>query len=152
MKITICLIAAMLVFGAIYMMFTCVNCEPFLSFENSLNHRQKMIYKFIVQERMSLYIRGLIWGTILAFGYLYFFKGTINIMSDCCVFSVILLLTLNFCYLLSPKTTYMLQHLNSKEQVDAWLNVYKFMMYRYHFGMLLGAAGYFLFAFGILSK
>ena len=58
-------------------------------------------------------------------------------------------LTNYFYYILSPKSDWMLNHMNSPEQVKAWLLMYREMQYNYHMGLVLGiiAVGIFTFAF-----
>jgi hypothetical protein len=51
--------------------------------------------------------------------------------------------------MLSPKSDWMLNHVNSPEQTKAWLQMYRAMSYNYHMGLALGilAVGVFAFAF-----
>ena len=51
-------------------------------------------------------------------------------------------------YLLYPKTTYMLNHLTSSDQVKAWLAIYREMKFRSYSGLILGVLGYLLIAYG----
>ena len=41
----------------------------------------------------------------------------------------------------------MIKYLNNKEQVSAWLNIYKSMQFKYHFALLLGIVASMLFAY-----
>ena len=66
-----------------------------------------------------------------------------------CVFIVIALGTNYLFYGLHPKSTYMLLHLNSREQNEAWLNIYKEMKLRCKLGLLLGVIGYVLLGNGL---
>ena len=49
--------------------------------------------------------------------------------------------------MLSKKTTYMISHLNSKTQIDAWLNIYREMQVKYHSGLVLGIIAVMFFAY-----
>ena len=64
-----------------------------------------------------------------------------------CLFSWSYNLHQLFVYILSPKTTYMIEHLNSKQQIDAWLNIYRTMQVKYHTGLVLGIVAAMLFAY-----
>ena len=44
-----------------------------------------------------------------------------------CIFIVIVFVTKMFAYKGYPKSTYMLYHLDKKEQVDAWTDIYRNM-------------------------
>ena len=43
-----------------------------------------------------------------------------------------------FYYILSPKSDWMVLHLKSGEETEAWLKVYRTMQYNYHAGLVLG--------------
>jgi hypothetical protein len=43
-----------------------------------------------------------------------------------------------FYYILSPKSDWMVLHLKSGEETQAWLKVYRTMQYNYHIGLVLG--------------
>ena len=43
-----------------------------------------------------------------------------------------------FYYILSPKSDWMVLHLKSGEETQAWLTVYRTMQYNYHVGLVLG--------------
>ena len=66
-----------------------------------------------------------------------------------CIVMSISFITNYFYYILSPKSDWMLNHVNDKEQVKAWLQMYREMSYNYHLGLVLGiiAVGIFSFAF-----
>ena len=51
-----------------------------------------------------------------------------------------------FYYMLSPKSDWMLNHMNKQEEVNAWLQMYKAMQYNYHMGMALGIIAVAIFA------
>ena len=150
--LSFCLIAAIFVTASIYTMLTCKNCSPFLEYKQSLSEEQKELYDQIVDEREKIYLHGLVLGIVVALAYLYFVSGTLNPMSHACVFVGIALAVQYSYYQLAPKSSWMLNSLTNKEQVDQWLEVYKFMKRRYHMGMLLGAFGYLMFAAGILGN
>jgi hypothetical protein len=127
-------------------MFTCETCTPFIEYKKSLSPEQMQMYQNVSRERINLASHGLILGTILSIFYLYIFKNTFDIFTNSCAFTGIVLLTQYLYYMLMPKMS-MLPQLNTQEQIEGWFSVYKFMQYRYHFGMLLGAIGYFILAY-----
>lgn len=43
-----------------------------------------------------------------------------------------------FYYILSPKSDWMVLHLKSGEETQAWLKVYRTMQVNYHIGLVLG--------------
>jgi uncharacterized membrane protein YkgB len=49
--------------------------------------------------------------------------------------------------MLHPKSKWMLNYLNDKEQVKAWLQMYRTMQFNYHLGLVLGIIGVGVFAF-----
>jgi uncharacterized membrane protein len=66
-----------------------------------------------------------------------------------CLVIVVSFFTNYFYYILSPKSTYMLDHINSVEQTKAWLGMYREMQYNYHLGFVIGvvAVGVLAYAF-----
>lgn len=116
--------------------------EKLRHFENLLSISQKETYEKIKNERMSIYFTGYTLGFFFSLVLILYYRNVsktklskINIL--CLVFSVSFI-TNYFYYMLSPKTTYMLLHLNTKEQTKAWLEIYKSMQYNYHMGFVLG--------------
>jgi uncharacterized protein YacL len=129
-------------------MITCEQCQPFISYRNSLSQEQLKIYQMVSKERLMLAIQGLALGIFLSFVVLLIYKNTLNPVSNACLFTAIALFTQYLYYMLTPKLS-MLQFLDNKEQVNEWYKVYRFMQNRYHMGMLFGAIGYFLLGFGL---
>ena len=114
---------------------------------NSLDETQKVIYYSIVEERFRAYIIGAIIGIILSVIYIYYAKQT-DASAQTVICSVIVIVGISqyLYYTLVPKSQWMLNHLNDKEQVDRWLEMYKYMSYRCHMGFALGLVGYGLLA------
>jgi len=151
-NITFCVVAAIFLGASIYTIITCKQCSPFIEYEKSLNSEQKVLYTQIVEERQKIYLTGLILGTILAFAYLYFNKLDLNPLKHSCIFVAIALVTQYMYYMLYPKSAYMVNNLENKDQSSKWLAVYKTMQYKYHVGMILGLVGYFLLSYGLLKN
>tara|TARA_B100000902_G_C27321693_1_gene925087 strand:- start:354 stop:776 length:423 start_codon:yes stop_codon:yes gene_type:complete len=120
-----------------------------------LNENQKKIHQKIVEERKTIYFKGygigLILSSILIFVYKYVIndsnkKKLSNWMIVCMVGAITF--TSNYLYyILSPKTTYMVQHLDNKEQINEWLKIYRTMQVKYHTGLVLGIVAIMIFAY-----
>ena len=147
MHAVFCFLAFVFIFASIFTMFTCETCYPFDKYKQTLgqsdNGKLLQLYKVVVQERASIALNGLILGFILGFIYIYFCQKSFNFIINACAFTRIILGTQYLVYMLSPKMS-MLPHLENKQQVQSWYEVYKFMQWRYHTGMLLGVVGYFI--------
>ncbi len=97
-------------------------------------------YQKINQERFTQYLQGLGLGFILVILINHFYGDNIsNPYHKTTLFLLIVLAVSLFYYLLAPKSDYMLNHLTSQQEINAWLNVYKTMKNRYIIGFLLGA-------------
>ena len=142
-----CVLGAAFLGSIILTMMASKRSGNFVNFRKLLNQRQLQIYDGITRERMSIYIQGLILGILLA--VLITFNSSLKGMSKLCVFVVIALGTNYLFYSLHPKSTYMLLHLTSQQQNEAWLNIYKEMKLRSMLGLLLGLAGYILLGNGL---
>lgn len=95
-------------------------------------------YNRIVKERTSHYFQGLVLGLFLTFAFLYHTKITNMFHKSSLAFGVTLSVTM-FYYMLMPKSDYMLRHLNSAAENEAWLRIYKTMRTRNLLGFVFGA-------------
>ena len=123
MNITICSAAIVILLSSVFMMFLKDN-NLFLKFMNTLNKEQKEIYNKIIKERLSLYFGGMLLGIFIGLLYLFYSKKSNR---NICIFIVIVFITKMIVYKGYPKSTYMLYHLDKKEQVDAWTDIYRNM-------------------------
>ena len=123
MNITICSAAIVILLSSVFMMFL-KDHNLFLKFMNTLNNDQKGIYNKIIKERLSLYFGGMLLGIFLGLLYLFYNKKSER---SICIFIVIVFITKMIVYKGYPKSTYMLYHLDKKEQVDAWTDIYTYM-------------------------
>jgi len=154
--ITQCGIAVIIIAAQIHMMLTCHRSPVFKEFVNSLSNEQINIYKSVVYERMSLYLQGQIIGLLIGICFIYLaYLNRNNQNSNIKYFNIFGLIVLisvvsYLYYSLSPKTTFMLNHLNTREQNDKWLSTYKEMKYCSITSYLFGIVAYFLLFRGIL--
>jgi hypothetical protein len=104
-------------------------------------------YEKITEERRRISYQGYGLGLLLSCIILYN-RGKMNISLVCTVMATCFL-TNYFYYMLSPKSDWMLNHLTDKDQVHAWLLMYRSMSFHYHLGIVFGilAVGMFAFAF-----
>jgi len=104
-------------------------------------------YENIIQERRDIYIRGYIWGLILALVIIYYGKYSKNLKigSTICIGAGVTLLVNYLYYMLHPKSDSMIIHLNREDQRQEWYKIYRSMQLNYHIGLVLGiiAAGFF---------
>ncbi len=135
--ITSAVVAAALLGGS-FMTLT-VTDEQHERLRQKLSPELALLYDGIAVERRNQYIHGLILGLILAYILLGFVASRGSRFHRMAAFVAVTMLVGVFYYLLMPKSTYMLEHLKTKEQNLAWLEVYKTMKMRYTVGLLLGA-------------
>ena len=70
-------------------------------------------------------------------------------LNKICFIGGITLLVNYFYYMLSPKTDYMILHLNEENQREKWLNIHKTMQFKYHIGLLLGIIASMVLAYAV---
>lgn len=151
MKISLCLIAAAFIGSSLFTMIGMKSTPAFKKFDQILTPEQTEIYNKIREERRVIHMQGVILGSLLAGAYLYLIqKEEQNTVRDSCVFVVIAMGITYSYYTLYPKSTYILNHLTEREQIDAWLETYKTARTRSYTGLVLGAVGYFLLSNGVL--
>ena len=118
-KIISCAIAFVLLLSSILMHFFIDKKDDFLL---TLNESQKKKYKDIIQERLKIYIFGMILGLVLGFLYVYIYNE--DRFRVCKFVSIVLVTKLTFYYFF-PKSDFMLYHLTETNQVKAWTDVYR---------------------------
>ena len=146
-----CIIASMFIVAMIFTMYKSDSISSIQEFTQILSIKQKAIYKKITDERRNIYFTGFGLGLLLSFLFLFWKSSTknsykINRFSTICVVGAITFMTNYFYYILSPKSDWMILHIEGDKQKNAWLSVYKIMQYNYHFGALLGLVGAFFIA------
>jgi hypothetical protein len=136
----------------IYFSNATTQSETVQHYRNQLPSNLKKIYDQIADERLKIYFYGYSLGFILSLIiiiYNYQIKNPrekYSIVTITCTVITVSFITNYFYYMLSPKTKWMLDYVNSPEQTKAWLNMYKDMQKYYHTGIVLG-----LIAVGLLS-
>ncbi len=137
-----CLIAVVLLSGTIATMITSKTSPNFRKFNETLTKEQKKLYKNITIERLRIYIEGMILGLITGLFGLSLLPKRVDNSSKVCLFVIVCLMINMIYYRMYPKSNYMVKHLNTHEQKEAWLAIYKEMKYRHLFGMILGLGAY----------
>ena len=148
---TTCLLGAAFVGSMLFCMGTTKNAGVFKKFENLLDGKQLENYKAIADERLNIYLQGFFIGLVLAVLSLNFVRQLKKMPTGnkVCLFITIALGFNYLYYTLYPKSQYMLEPLNTPEQVKAWLSIYKHMQMRVKMGVVLGLVGYLLLAYGL---
>lgn len=139
-----CLVAFALIISMIYFHNATTKSQVVQQYKKQLPSNLQNIYDKISNERMRINYYGYILGFILSsiiILYNYTSKrNKLTTTSLICLIIIVSFFTNYFYYVLSPKTTYMLEHINSPEQTKAWLTMYKSMQYNYHMGFIIGIA------------
>ena len=147
----VCLLGFVLLGGMLYTMSVGKNNKVFKDFNATLNEDQKKKYREIASERLNLYLQGLFLGLIVAVLAMRLKLGKVFKAKTpkVCAFVVIALVITHVYYMGMNKSSYMLNHLENQEQVNAWLEIYKHMKTRKLIGMLIGVLGYVLVAWAM---
>ena len=143
MNFNICSIAIVILFSSVFMMFL-KDHNLFIKFMDTLNSEQKEIYHKIIRERLSLYLGGMLLGILIGLIYLFYTKKSER---SICIFIVIVFLTKMIVYKGYPKSTYMLYHLDKKEQVSAWTDIYRYMKKIWMLSFILAIISYVLIGY-----
>lgn len=148
-----CMISAIFIIGMIYFYNMTGKSKIVKHYKSSLSSDLQNRYDKISKERMMISYQGYALGVILSLGIIFYnlkIKGTkLNNTSLVCTVIATAFVTNYFYYMLSPKTDWMLNHMNNQEEVKSWLLMYREMQYNYHMGLVLGiiAVGILAFAF-----
>ena len=149
-----CSIALVFIIAMIYFQNATTKLKVVQNYRSQLPSNLIILYDKISSERLRIYYYGYILGFILSlviilYNYNLKSKSKLTISSSVCLVIVVSFITNYFYYMLSPKSDWMLNHINSPEQTKAWLTMYRTMQYNYHLGFVLGiiAVGILAFAF-----
>jgi hypothetical protein len=144
----------MFLIANLYVTFTADKIKQKDDFYNTLSQDKIERYEGIINERRTIYLKGYGLGLILAFISLFLYekfgwndkkKG----LNKVCFIGGITLLVNYFYYMLSPKTDYMILHLNKENQRKEWLKINKTMQFKYHIGLLLGIIASMVLAYAV---
>ena len=152
-----CFIASMFIIANILFTFLMNKHGKVAKYEDSLDEKQRTIYKNIVNERKNLALQGYGLGLGLSIGFLvgrhFLLKRKNSLLkasvSGLCFTVAITFIVQYFYYMLMPKSDWMLLQLSDEEQKRQWLEVYRAYSWNYHLSMLLGLAGAGLLGYGI---
>ena len=142
-----CGIAIMFIIATIWMNLSMRDKSSYeTTYLKLLDNRQKNLYNKIKVERANIAMSGYGAGLLLSLlfillNYISNRKVGLTTASMACLTGAVTFSVQYFYYILSPKTDYMLLHLESREQREAWLKIYKHCQYNYHLGLVLGIIG-----------
>ena len=148
-----CVISVVFVIGMIYFYTMTDKSKIVKHYKEKLSVSLQKRYDNICEERKRISFYGFGLGFILSLCILFYnvnLKGKkMNMMHLVCLVMSTCFVTNYFYYILSPKSDWMLNHTSNKEEVRAWLQMYREMSYNYHMGLALGiiAVGIFASAF-----
>ena len=146
-----CMISAIFIIGMIYFYNVTDKSKIIKYYKNSLPNNLQKRYETISKERRTIryygYCIGFIFSLFIIFYNLKIKGNKMDTTTLVCTVMTICFLTNYFYYMLSSKSDWMLNHINSPEQVKAWLQIYKEMSYNYHMGLVLGIIGVGILAF-----
>jgi uncharacterized membrane protein YkgB len=138
-----CFIAFIFIAGSIYLTLAVDKRKEYTDFMSQISPSNQERFRQIAQERQTIYFQGLGLGFIISLAFIAATKYTkigvsVGKYATLCTVAAITLVTNYFYYMITPKSDYMLSHLESKRENTAWLNMYKTMQQNYHIGLLLG--------------
>jgi len=139
-----CSVGIVLLIANIFCMFSVDKYTIKKNLYDSLSFKLKERYVKIVKERRNIYYRGFVLGILLSLMMVAIMLNTnknIPNRAILCTTLGITFLTNYFYYILSPKSDWMILHLNERRQREAWLDIYRTMSIRFHTGFLLGLLG-----------
>ena len=149
MKVSFCFIAFVLLISSLYMSIMKKDDQIFHSFNNLLDNHQKKKYQSIIFERSLIYGIGMLLG--LGIGLSYFMNNRKEPYLFCKVIAIIYIVKLGFYYLF-PKSPLMLYSLTTKQQTDAWADIYSEMKNRWKISLFAGFIGYLFLGFALTRK
>ena len=148
-----CMISTVFLIGMIYFYNMTDKSEIVKHYKSTLTSDLRKRYEKISEERKWIsyygYGLGLVFSLFVIYYSLKIKKERLNNTSLVCIVVATSFITNALFYMVYPKSDWMLEHISNKDQVKAWLQMYKSMSFYYHTGLILGivAVGIFAFAF-----
>ena len=144
-----CLLSSILMGGILATMLTSKNSTTYVNFNNLLSEDQKSKMKEIVKMRLKIFLMSMLIGVFVG----YVLTSILSIPSEVqrlCMFITLTLVVNTISYIVWPKTDYMIYHLTSVEQKQAWFAIYNEMKLKKIVGMTLGVVAYYILGKGLL--
>lgn len=149
-----CSISTVFIIAMIYFYNMSLNSNIVKNYKKTLPMNLKILYEKLAKERMYISLYGYVLGFILSLFIIFYNlklkkNGKWNNASIICIVMSTCFLTNYFYYILSPKSDWMLNHMDNQKEVTNWLIMYRQMQLYYHGGLVLGiiAVGILAFAF-----
>jgi hypothetical protein len=148
-----CVISAIFLIGMFYFYNITGKSEIIGQYKSSLSLELQKRYDKITNERLQISYQGYALGVVLSLCIIFYnlqIKGSkMNNISLVCTVIATAFVTNYLYYMIHPKSDWMLNHLQNKEEIRAWLQMYKEMQFNYHIGITFGiiAVGFLAFAF-----
>tara|TARA_B110000008_G_scaffold279872_1_gene329245 strand:- start:254 stop:643 length:390 start_codon:yes stop_codon:yes gene_type:complete len=120
--------------------FTIIYSADLKKLDDILDEKQRIVHQKIKQERLHHFYSGLGVGSILG---LFILVSNIKMTSKFCLAGLILILTTTTIYYMLPKSDYMINHLDTKEKKEVWMNVSRNFMKKKMIGFALSIIVYF---------
>ena len=146
-----CSISLVFIIAMVYMTYNTYDISN--QYESQLSPELTEVYRKIVEERSRIYSQGFLLGIVLSLLFIFYqvkFRKTkiSRLAMGCTVLSISFVVNYLY-YTISPKSDYMLNHIQDEKQAKAWLEMYRQMKKNYHVGFLLGlvAVAFMGFAF-----
>ena len=130
-----CAIATVFIVAMIFTMYGSDKTDAIQNFKRILTSQQAAIYQKITNERRQIYFVGFGLGLLLSVIFLVWNNMSragsrrLGRCSTICIVGAITFTTNYFYYMLSPKSDWMILHIEGDTQKKAWLHIYKKMQY-----------------------
>jgi hypothetical protein len=147
---TSCVIAIGLIIAMLFTMISPYKLSLMSKYESLLSEKQLEKYHKIRKERLTICIMGFVLGIVIAFAIVMYMKK--SLFTNVCLVGAIVFVVNYFFYVFYPKSSYMITDLDEKEDREAWLAIYKHMIFVYHLGFVLGVLGAMVLCYGIYKK
>ena len=144
-----CSLSVIFLIGMVYFYMMTYQNKVVQNYKSSLSSELQERYQKIQKERLQISCQGYALGLVLSLFVILSLRRKMSSLSLLCIVVSVSFLTNYFYYVLHPKSDWMLTHMNSQEEVDGWLKMYREMQFNYHLGLVLGILAIALWTWGI---
>lgn len=146
MKNLYCIIGVTLLLSSFYLSYLSLDNKNVNNFKNMLNKDQREKYDEIIKERLYIYYLGYFIGIV--FSYFYYIKYPKSKYLVCKLLSISFIVNMLF-YKFYPKKPLILYHLTTKNQINAWADLYTSMKKNILSSIIFGLLGSIIISYSL---
>ena len=135
--VNVCFISCVITITFISIMLVNKNAKVYTDFMNLLSREKKMKIEKITQERLNITYKSSFVSLILSYIIMNGLPPSMSIMSQKCLFIILFVIIVVIMYSIHPKSDYIVNYIDKKEERKAWIDLKKDIKYKKIIGLVV---------------